>query len=79
MDLMLPSNYYLLVSSYDESRPFCLNESHGMKEWNYAMDEEVQALINKVTWNLVGKSKDVKLVTCKWVYKEKCEQDGSIG
>lgn len=48
------------------------------KEWIGAMEEEIEALQRNQTWELVPKPKDVKLISCKWVYKIKTCVDGSI-
>ena len=42
------------------------------------MKEEINALDNNQTWELVPKPKDVKPISCKWVYKIKTRPDGSI-
>lgn len=40
--------------------------------------EKVKALEESQTWDLVPKSKDVKPIPCKWVYKIKNRLDGLI-
>ena len=42
------------------------------------MEEEYQALKQSQTWDLVPKPKDVKPISCKWVYKVKTRPDGSV-
>ena len=42
------------------------------------MGEEMQALIQNETWELVPKLKDVKPISCKWVYMLKVRPDGLI-
>ena len=42
------------------------------------MDEEIIALEQNQTLELVPKSGDVKSIICKWLYKIKCTPDGSI-
>jgi len=42
------------------------------------MGEEITTLEQNQTWDLVAKPKDVKPVSCKWVYKIKRRLDGSI-
>jgi len=41
-------------------------------------EEEMQALVQNKTWELVPKSKDTKLISCKWVYRLKVQSNGSI-
>ena len=43
------------------------------------MEEEIQELKKNQTWDLVPKPKDVKPISCKWVYKVKTRIDGSVG
>lgn len=42
------------------------------------MEEEILALKISQTWDLVPKPKEVKPISCKWVYKVKTRPDGSI-
>ena len=42
------------------------------------MEEEIKALDANQIWELVPKPKDVKPISCKWVYKVKTRPDGSI-
>ncbi|WVZ78229.1 LOW QUALITY PROTEIN: hypothetical protein U9M48_025977 [Paspalum notatum var. saurae] len=47
-------------------------------EWCKAMEEEIKALNENQTWDLVPRPKDVKPISCKWVYKVKTRPDGTI-
>ncbi|GKV49237.1 hypothetical protein SLEP1_g56000 [Rubroshorea leprosula] len=62
----------------DDEIPLCFEKATGVKVWEDAMDEEMNALFKNETWDLVPKPKDVQLVSCKWVYKIKRKVDGSI-
>ncbi|KAM2157970.1 hypothetical protein ACFX1X_041960 [Malus domestica] len=42
------------------------------------MKEEIDALQQNQTWDIVPKPRDVKPISCKWVYKIKRCPDGSI-
>ena len=42
------------------------------------MEEEIQALRQNETWNLAPKPRDVKPISCKWVYKVKTRPNGSV-
>ena len=42
------------------------------------MEEEIHALKQNQTWDLMLKPKAVKPISCKWVYKVKTRADGSI-
>ncbi|CAL9024458.1 unnamed protein product [Prunus brigantina] len=62
----------------DDNEPSCFDEAHGKKDWEQAMDEEMNAIIKNETWDLVPKPQHVVPVTCKWVYKIKRKANGSI-
>ena len=42
------------------------------------MEEEIQALKQNQTWDLMPRPKDVKPISSKWVYKVKTHADGSV-
>jgi hypothetical protein len=46
--------------------------------WRAAMEEEMHALGENETWDLVDAPAGVKPIGCKWVYKIKYNSDGSI-
>jgi len=67
-----------LVNPIDDCEPSCFDEATGVKEWESAMNDEMNALIKNQTWDFVPKPKEVKPITCKWVYKIKRKADGSV-
>ncbi|CAA7020014.1 unnamed protein product [Microthlaspi erraticum] len=66
------------ASPFDEEEPSSYDEAKGVKEWETAMKEEMDALKKNETWDLVPKPKDVQPVSCKWVYRIKRKRDGNI-
>ena len=46
--------------------------------WKKAMDEEMRALDDNQTWELVRLPKGKKPVGCRWVYTIKCNSDGTL-
>jgi hypothetical protein len=58
--------------------PQNLEEALGNKNWKNAMDFEFSALMNNKTWHLVPYQKGKNIIDCKWVYKIKKKDDGSI-
>lgn len=48
------------------------------KNWVSAMDAEILALQRSKTWHLVPPQKGTNVIDCKWVYKVKRKQDGSL-
>ncbi|KAG3118187.1 hypothetical protein PI124_g3546 [Phytophthora idaei] len=49
-----------------------------VEKWKQAIREEVEALEQNDTWELVKKPRDAKLLQTKWVFKLKKHADGSI-
>jgi hypothetical protein len=47
-------------------------------EWQHAMAEEIVALEQTGTWDLVPWPPRVRSITFKWVYKVKTHSDGSL-
>jgi hypothetical protein len=47
-------------------------------EWQHAMAEEIAALEQTGTWNLVPYPPRVRPITCNWIYKVKTCSDGSL-
>ncbi|KAE8667231.1 tir-nbs resistance protein [Hibiscus syriacus] len=62
----------------DATEPETFEEASKSSEWMTAMKEEIDALQQNQTWDIVPKIKDVKPISCKWVYKIKRRPDGSI-
>src|SRR5690606_22323231 len=48
------------------------------KEWQKAMDEELQSLKENQVWEVVPKPANRKIVDCKWVYKVKTDANGYL-
>ncbi|KAJ4820349.1 polyprotein [Rhynchospora pubera] len=58
--------------------PDCFEEAAEKEEWRQAMDEEMSAIEQNQTWQLVKLPKDRVAIGVKWVYKTKFGPDGSI-
>ena len=72
------SKYANVAVVEEEKEPTSFEEASQKAEWRKAMKEEVKALAENQTWDLVPKPKDVKPISCKWVYKIKTHPNGSI-
>ncbi|UYV73840.1 hypothetical protein LAZ67_11001074, partial [Cordylochernes scorpioides] len=46
--------------------------------WKKAMEEEFDSLIENKTWELVDPPKNRNIIGSKWVFKTKCNSDGSV-
>ncbi|CAL9028389.1 unnamed protein product, partial [Prunus brigantina] len=58
--------------------PETFEEASQNSEWVKAMGEEISALEQNQTWDLAPKPRDVKPISCKWVYKIKRRPNGSV-
>ena len=60
--------------------PIPKNPQEAMRstQWKEAMDEEMRALMQNQTWEVVDLPKGKKPVGCRWVYTLKCRSDGSL-
>ena len=67
-----------MMSVIQEQEPTSFKDAVGRPEWDGAMDEEMNALDNNGTWELVPLPQGKKAIGCKWVYKIKQNADGSI-
>ena len=58
--------------------PKCYSEAvkHGC--WRAAMAEELQALGDNHTWDVVQCPPNVKVIDCKWIYSIKLRSDGTL-
>src|ERR1035441_359439 len=54
-----------------------LSRNHA-KEWKLAMEEEYKSLLENKMWSVVPRLKDRKVIDTKWLFKTKCNPDGSI-
>jgi hypothetical protein len=68
-------HYGLLASTGEASNH---HVALGNSQWNNAMDQEFTALLKNKTWHLVPRQQGAIMIDCKWVYKVKKKEDGSI-
>ncbi|GKV30529.1 hypothetical protein SLEP1_g39332 [Rubroshorea leprosula] len=61
-----------------DSKPASFHEAMQQPWWIDAMNEELQALLQHGTWELVPRPKKKNVIGCKWVYKIKHKFDGTI-
>jgi hypothetical protein len=60
------------------SKPASYHDTILHPEWQHTMAEEIAALEQTCTWDLVCCPPRVRLITCKWVYKVKTRSDCSL-
>uniref|UniRef100_A0A803QA39 Reverse transcriptase Ty1/copia-type domain-containing protein n=1 Tax=Cannabis sativa TaxID=3483 RepID=A0A803QA39_CANSA len=64
------------ISSHYE--PQYYHEAAGIPKWDNAMDIEIEALERNGTWIVVSLPAHQHAIGCKWVYKIKYNDDGSV-
>ncbi|KAE8708207.1 PLAC8 family protein [Hibiscus syriacus] len=65
-----PNPKYANAAIIEEAtEPETFEEASKSSEWMTAMKEEIDVLQQNQTWDIVPKIKDVKPISCKWVYK----------
>lgn len=47
-------------------------------QWEQAMKEEMDAMVENKTWTLVDRPEGRKIINCRWVYKVKFENEKNI-
>ena len=73
------AHHYAYMTRVAEVRELeCYAEAVKDANWHAAMEEETHALAENETWDLVDAPKGVKPIRCRWVYKVKCNTDGSV-
>ncbi|WOH04396.1 hypothetical protein DCAR_0623805 [Daucus carota subsp. sativus] len=67
-----------LIEESNTFEPHTFEEASRDGKWLKAMEEEIIALKQNETWDLVPKPPGIKPISFKWVYKIKTHQDGSV-
>ncbi|CAL1391452.1 unnamed protein product [Linum trigynum] len=62
----------------EEKEPTSYEEASKHEKWRKAMKEEIRALIENETWEIVPKPMNAQPISCKWIYKVKTRPDGSV-
>jgi hypothetical protein len=71
-----PEQTHLALSSTIE--PNCFEEACKDEFWNKSMDEELDQIEKNDTLELVPRPKDKNLISIKWVYRNKLNEDGEV-
>ena len=58
--------------------PMSFNEANEHEEWRKIIQEEYDSIMKKKTWELTEFPKDKFPIGCKWIYKPKFKEYGSI-
>jgi hypothetical protein len=71
-------HYAYMARAAEVREPESYEEAAEDANWRTAMEEEMRALVENETWDLVDAPKGVKPIGCRWVYKIKYNADGTI-
>lgn len=75
----LSKNHRAFVSQLDDTTiPSNIHEALKDPKWKEAVFEELKALNEKKTWDVVDMPKGKKLVGCKWIFSVKVGKNGII-
>lgn len=69
-----PVSHFIYVNYIDANVPNTIEEAmslHDYKQWQLAMDSEINSLNKNNTWQIVERPKDKKVIDVKWVFKRK--------
>ena len=73
------AHHYAYMTHVAEVRePESYAEVAKYANWRVVMEEEMHALAENETWDLVDATKALKPIRCRWVYKVKYNTDSSI-
>ncbi|XP_057251322.1 uncharacterized mitochondrial protein AtMg00820-like [Beta vulgaris subsp. vulgaris] len=64
--------------SLSQKEPTGFKEALKDSKWVEAMNEELSALEENHTWNIVDLPAGKNVIGCKWLYKVKYNSDGSV-
>jgi hypothetical protein len=71
-------HYAYMAPVAEVCEPESYEEAAEDANWRTAMEEEMHALAENETWDLVNAPRGVKPIGCRWVYKVKYNADGTI-
>lgn len=72
------SHHYIAAIHDTRNEPKSYVEASKDPQWISAMENEIQALVDNQTWEVVDLPKGKKAIGFKWVYKVKLKSDGSL-
>ncbi|XP_070054707.1 uncharacterized protein [Nicotiana tomentosiformis] len=78
LNALSSNSQHLMETASHECEPSSCEEAAVKPAWQAAMNQEFQALYENKTWDLVSLPIGKKAIGCKWVYKIKHKEDGSI-
>lgn len=69
---------YEFQPDLDNTEPTSVNQALSQDKWKRAMHDKLHALQRNETWTLIPKIEHMNIIRNKWVFKLKCNLDGSM-
>ena len=73
-----PKYVDIAIIENEVKEPETYVEASQNTDWQQVIEEEMIALEQNQTWELIPRPEDVKSISCKWAYEIMCLSDGSI-
>jgi hypothetical protein len=69
-----------MLANLDKPRTYkeALNDPIYGSQWERPTKDEMASIMKNGTWTLVPRPMDRKVVLCKWVFKPKIDENGTI-
>ncbi|MCO5594112.1 hypothetical protein L7F22_048133 [Adiantum nelumboides] len=77
-DGYVAKHFACMAKVAQDVEPTCFEEAAENDKWQEAMNEEMDTLYGNETWELAPLPKGKKPIGCRWVYKVKHNNDGSV-
>ena len=77
-DSFMAKHFAYMMQVVKDKEPKTYEEACTQTEWKQAMKEEIKALNDNHTWDLVTKKEGMKIIPNKWVFKVKRNADSSL-
>jgi hypothetical protein len=77
-DTYMAMHYAYMSKVVQIPDPNSFDEAKAKKKWVNAMQEEIDALAENKTWDLVKLLIGKNVIGCKWVYKTKYDSNGNV-
>ncbi|CAN6459492.1 unnamed protein product [Victoria cruziana] len=77
-DSFSPRHRDCLITIHSFQEPSSFSEAKNDPNWVFAMNEEICALNDKHTWEIVDLPSGKKTIGCRWIFKIKTKSDGTL-
>lgn len=77
-NIVKPNPKYSLLSLLAEIEPTFISQALQDKKWRHSASDEINAMTRTGTWDLDPSTQAQNVVGCRWVFRIKRLQDGSV-